>query len=235
MKNDLTPQEIINLESFSNPYAVEKVYNKEGLTVSEQKIIEKYFVHEGRVLDLGCGTGRTTFPLQQKGHDVIGIDLSKEMIDFARTKHPGVDFRVMNACELQFENESFDYVLFSFNGLDCIFPYQKRLACLQEIHRVLKKGGLFVFSSHNALCLPKNRDMLGTFIRNVFNLRILSRYREEISPNGKWVFYYGIPMKEKVVLQKMGFQTLEIKSARYVKAWQILFQDLSPHYVARKL
>lgn len=235
MKNDLTAQEIINLESFSNSFAVENIYNKEGLTVIETKIVEKYFVRPARIFDLGCGTGRTTFPLKQQGFDVVGIDLSKEMIGFAKRKYPSVDFRVMNACQLEFLDESFDYVFFSLNGLDCIVPYEKRLACLKEIHRVLKRNGLLVFSSHNALCLPKNRDMLGTFIRNVFNFKIFSRYREEASPNGKLVLYYGIPMSEKAVLQRLGFQTLEIMSGKYNKAWQILFQDLSPHYIVRKM
>jgi len=142
---------------------------------------------------------------------------------------------VMNACDLQFKDESFDYILFSFNGLDNLIPYSKRLACLQEIRRVLRKEGLFVFSSHNALCLPKNRDMLKTFIRNMLNLRIFSRYREEISSYGKLVQYYGFPMKETAVLQSIGFQTLEIKSARYDTAWQTLFCDLSPYYIARKI
>ena len=47
-----------------------------------------------------------------------------------------------------FANESFDFILFSFNGIDYI-PHEDRLIALQEIKRVCKKGGFFCFSAHN--------------------------------------------------------------------------------------
>ena len=231
----LTPQEMINLNSFSNSFAVEHVYNKEGFTSIEQQIIGQYFTLKGRVLDLGCGTGRTTAPLKENGYDVIGIDLSATMIEFARSKYPGVDFRVMNACALEFEDESFDHVLFSFNGIDNIIPFAKRLACLGEINRVLKKGGCFIFSSHNALCIPRNRDMLENLIRNCLNLRVFTKYRLESFLKGKLIQYYGIPTLEKKILQQACFQTLQICSGRYTNPWEILWRELSPYYICRKI
>jgi ubiquinone/menaquinone biosynthesis C-methylase UbiE len=48
-----------------------------------------------------------------------------------------------------FENETFDFVMFSFNGLDYL-SHSDRLLALGEIRRVLKPAGLLLFSSHNA-------------------------------------------------------------------------------------
>jgi ubiquinone/menaquinone biosynthesis C-methylase UbiE len=49
---------------------------------------------------------------------------------------------------IQFADNSFDFILFSFNGIDCV-PHSDRLQILQEICRVGKPGCHFFFSSHN--------------------------------------------------------------------------------------
>jgi SAM-dependent methyltransferase len=53
-----------------------------------------------------------------------------------------------------FDDASFDFVLFSFNGLDHI-DHDGRVEALQEINRVLAPGGLFLFSAHNLLSVPR--------------------------------------------------------------------------------
>ena len=60
-----------------------------------------------RILDLGCGTGELTLALQQRGCEVVGVDLSPEMVAAAREK--GVDARVMDGHAMTFEDE-FDAV-----------------------------------------------------------------------------------------------------------------------------
>jgi SAM-dependent methyltransferase len=102
-----------------------------------------------QVLDLACGGGRTTYFLHKMGARVIGVDIAENLIIAARKDFPEIDFRVGDAESLQFEADSFDMVLFSFNSLDCLFPKEKRMNSLREIHRVLRPGGSFVFSHHN--------------------------------------------------------------------------------------
>lgn len=47
-------------------------------------ILKEYGIEDGLVLDLGCGTGRMTRLLRQSGYDMIGVDLSGEMLEIAR-------------------------------------------------------------------------------------------------------------------------------------------------------
>ncbi len=102
-----------------------------------------------RILDIGCGAGRTTTLLRHIAGRYTGIDYSEEMIRVCRERFPQETFIRCDVRSLTpFSDGAFDVAFFSFNGLDYV-PPEGRLAGLREIHRVLKEHGLFVFSSHN--------------------------------------------------------------------------------------
>jgi len=123
-----------------------------GLWESERKIIEQYISQDSSILDIGCGTGRTTLALFRMGYDVLGIDITPAMIDraqeIARKQHAAVAYEVGDATRLRFSDESFDSAIFSFNGWCQIPTRAKRFDAMCEIYRTLKKGGQFIFTSH---------------------------------------------------------------------------------------
>ena len=115
-------------------------------------IIEKH-LPEMTMLDIGVGTGRTTYHFAKKVKEYIGIDYAKNMISVCKEQFakfpPNVFFKVADARNMnELENHYFDFILCSFNGLDFI-SHEDRINALNEIKRVGKKGGLFCFSSHN--------------------------------------------------------------------------------------
>jgi O-methyltransferase/aklanonic acid methyltransferase len=105
------------------------------------------------ILDIACGKGATTFPVSKKLSAkgmIYAIDISPKMIEKCNVKRKklgihNIDFRIMDAENLNFPNESIDKVISGF-GL-FFFPDPER--GLKEIKRVLKPGGLLVFSSWN--------------------------------------------------------------------------------------
>jgi ubiquinone/menaquinone biosynthesis C-methylase UbiE len=120
------------------------------LTTCEQVLFENY-LHSGMsIMDLGVGGGRTTPYLSSIASCYVGADYSEEMIRVCRSKFPHLRFNVADAADLsQFADGSFDAIVFSFNGVDQLAPDEKRENCLHECHRVLKAGGVYIFSSHN--------------------------------------------------------------------------------------
>ena len=102
------------------------------------------------VLDLGCGEGYFARNLKYRGAGSIqGMDLSSEMIDRAReaesTEGLGIQYRAGNATDLTcFEDGAFDRVVavFLFNYLSS----EQTKATMEEVIRVLKPGGRFVFA-----------------------------------------------------------------------------------------
>ena len=104
---------------------------------------------QGDVLDIGVGAGRTTGLVRPGAATYLGIDLSSEMVDVARSKFPGVDLRVGDARDLAgLPAAAFDLVMFSFNGLDALDRSDRALA-LSAMARAARPGGRVLFSSLN--------------------------------------------------------------------------------------
>ena len=108
--------------------------------------IEKY-LPEGRplrILDIGTGTGFFACLLTSKGHQVTGVDLSPDMIkgadQMADSLGMEIDFQVMDAENLEFENESFDALV--TRNVTWTLPHAEK--AYREWYRVLKKGGVFI-------------------------------------------------------------------------------------------
>lgn len=112
-----------------------------------QKIIKSHFKQPCKVLDIGCGGGFLTNYLAEKGHRVSGIDLSSESLEIAK-KHDQtkrVAYQRASACELPFENHSFDAVC----AMDLLEHVKTPALVVREASRILKKGGLFFFHTFN--------------------------------------------------------------------------------------
>ncbi len=140
-----------NLEQYSRADIVAHYVNAEGLQRCEGYIFDRYLHPNLDILDLGVGGGRTTPHLTKFAKRYVGADYSLPMVEACKRKWPELDFRHCDAGDLsQFKDNEFDAVVFSFNGIDYIDTDAARKSCLHEISRVLKSGGLFIFSSHNA-------------------------------------------------------------------------------------
>ncbi len=130
---------------------------------------------EMRILDIACGTGFFTREFRRTGAEVIGCDISKELIDIARRDSPpAIPFKVTPAEKLGiFPDESFDEAVIIL-AIQNIQRYQKALT---EAARVLKPGGkLFIVMNHPAFRVPRATGW--KFIGDA-QVRLVERYGSE--------------------------------------------------------
>jgi SAM-dependent methyltransferase len=193
-----------------------------GLFPREERGVERFFPDSGRLLDLGCGAGRTTAALEARGFDVVGVDVSRPMARETSVA-TGVPCVVGDASRLPFSADSFDCVLFSYNGLDELQPERARHAALAEVRRVLVPGGRLAFSSHNVVRqfvpFPPTPSGLGARLRFwLANARaglVGTRYKLDTpSDERSKVVYFGDPLSEYRQLRAMGFDVLAFLGKR---------------------
>jgi SAM-dependent methyltransferase len=97
-----------------------------------------------RALDFGCGTGRSTRFLQGLGFDVLGTDISEEMIQKAREIDPSGVYRLISDGDFSaWPNQTFDLILSVFT-FDNIPGMDRKVAIFREFRRLLNPEGRIV-------------------------------------------------------------------------------------------
>ncbi len=141
---------------------------KEYLEKEEQKI--KSCGIRGKVLDIGCGNGRSTEILARLADYVIGIDFSERLLEEANERRNkvyhhkigGANWRyyLEDAKSLHFEDSSFDIVSMFGNTFGNLYSLRDQV--LKEANRVLKPDGRIIVSVFAENILPTYLDLLSS-------------------------------------------------------------------------
>ena len=115
--------------------------------------IEAHFRKKGipgkTVLDLACGTGSLTFELARRGYEMIGVDLSPEMLSEAMEKDMGgVDIPPMFLCQSMDKLDLYgtiDACVCCLDSVNYVTDRRKLQKAFQRVHLFLMPGGLFLF------------------------------------------------------------------------------------------
>ncbi|MGA2404609.1 MAG: class I SAM-dependent methyltransferase [Syntrophobacteraceae bacterium] len=203
---------------------------------AEAYILQKYLghAHSARLhltlADLGCGAGRITKHLHLlEGATVIGMDIAIEPLWRARSENPSALFVRGSLAELPIATGAVDFCICAFNGLDYIYPAALRRQALVEMRRVLKPGGIVVFSSHNLWAY------FTTF--RILRLRSLWSYYTRrngylMEPNGLITYHarrHGLLREVAAV----GLQVLEVVNSDPGGWWRPWVFDPWLYYVCR--
>lgn len=112
----------------------------------EKKYLQKIITPNAKVLDVGCGNGRSIRDILSITKNIIGIDHDNKAITDAKnnfSKYSSVKIIKAEAENLPFENEKFDFVI-------CMYSFvnfgNKKFIILKEMKRVLKQNGKIIIS-----------------------------------------------------------------------------------------
>jgi len=115
---------------------------------------------KSRILDIGCGTGIHNYILSSLGHDCVGIDISKQMIEVANANNK-TDARFINVSVEEFtDNKRFDLCISLFNVINHVIEVEKLKTFFERVAQNLNKGGLFVFDCFNSIAVIKSRPLV---------------------------------------------------------------------------
>jgi SAM-dependent methyltransferase len=127
----------------------------EGLTKAEEVVAERYLEEGGRVLVVGCGTGRESFALARRGMRVLGIDIAASAVAAAQRRASDareastgiVSFTVGSLARLDVAVPSFDLVLIASDVLCGIPGRINRIAALTRARSLVEPDGRVVMAA----------------------------------------------------------------------------------------
>lgn len=122
-------------------------YQENTLKLKTEAKAEKflsYLSSKSYILDLGCGPGKDAEYFIGKGHKLIGVDISPQMIQLARESVPQADFVVSDIESLSLKDDSLDAIWASASLLHV--SKQAMPNVLTNLRRMLKPGGIFYIS-----------------------------------------------------------------------------------------
>jgi SAM-dependent methyltransferase len=126
------------------------------LATADVAFCEKAFALPGKLVDLGCGTGRLCIQFAAKGYECVGVDLSEGMLARARenwnkSKSQGsITFVKGNLVDLsELPAGTFDHAACLFSTLGMVSGDVNRSNTIAHAARLMKPGGRFVLHVHN--------------------------------------------------------------------------------------
>ena len=206
-------------------------------TVGECDFIEQEigFNKSMKILDIGCGTGRHSIELSNRGYNVTGIDLSDSQLARGREKSEKqglkIDFLKYDARELPFEND-FDLAIMLCEGA---FPLMEtdemNYQILSNARRSLKQHGKFIFTTLNGLfplfhsvekfhasaseggsstCSSNTFDLMTFRDHNILEYEDDDGNKNKLECNER----YYVPSEISWLLKTLGYTKIEIFGAK---------------------
>jgi ubiquinone/menaquinone biosynthesis C-methylase UbiE len=181
------------------------------------------------VLELACGTGRVTRHLRQlfaPQVQLMATDFNADMLGVALEKLDGeeIEFRVEDAQELSFADNSFDLIVFQF-GLMFLKDKHKGL---HEALRVLKPGGKFIFSTWDKL---DNLPLIKLIIQDI----VIAYYKDEDLTRFKVPFSLHDPSMLEAWMKEANFVNINADHVTFSGHSPSLMEIVNGYFVKHSL
>jgi ubiquinone/menaquinone biosynthesis C-methylase UbiE len=194
----------------------------EGSRSSIIPFLQSHVSPGNRVLDAGCGDGYGSYKLSKQDYQVIGIDLSKQMVEKANERMSGENphFVQGDLAKLPFQAEAFDAVM-AINSLEWT---QTPLTALKEIHRVLKDNGNACIGILGPTAMPRKNSYKRLYGEDVICNTMMPWELKELALENGFDMVDGLGVyKKSVNEQHLNGLSEELKQA-LTFMWVFLFR-----------
>lgn len=178
-----------NNSKWNNQKIIQWYCSRKHIQGGEKQILKLVnFSNVNSMLDIGVGGGRTSIYFIDLVKSYLGIDIIPDFITFLQNKYSQEQFKCMNVLDITNLEKTFDFILFSHNGIDNLLTLQKYIKTLNNMYKVCNKNGYVCFSSHNIWNSNRNEDfaliqcdVVGTRMPQVntnplFLIKLLKKY-----------------------------------------------------------
>jgi len=217
-----------------------KKYDDENFTqgtIGECDFIEKEINYDKslRIIDIGCGTGRHSIELTERGYKVIGIDLSESQLEQAKVKAKAqnlqIDFQKHDARNLPFKNEYDLAIMLCEGAFSLMETDEMNYEILQSAANSLKAAGKLIFTTLNGLfplfhsieefSASTTEEGNATYSKNTFDLMTFRDFnittveddfgnKKELECNER----YYVPCEITWLLKSLEFKKIDIYGAK---------------------
>ena len=181
-----------------------------------------------KILDIGTGPGFMAILLSRAGYQVTGIDCTEEMLkqahENARKYHLSIRFLKQPAEHLEFEDNSVDVII----NRNLTWNLENPTAAYQEWYRVLKPLGKLIVFDANWYHYLFSEELRNAYEEDRQNVKRAHLYDHNIGENFDQMERIAeqLPMTlinrpswDKVELEKIGFQDIQIDTEVYQRVW----------------
>jgi ubiquinone/menaquinone biosynthesis C-methylase UbiE len=154
-----------------------------------------------RILDVGTGTGRISVPLLERGADLVGCDISSNMLRRLQEKSQSARLAQADASRLPFLSAQFEAVL-TVHVMHLIAPWQE---ALREFKRVLRPGGAYLNVQTYASVEVSAREQMRKF------------WRDWVEAHGAPIYQPGVRNSQELhnELRSLGAELSEVEVVRF--------------------
>jgi len=206
-------------------------------TIGECDFIEKEINYDKslKIIDIGCGTGRHSIELTERGYKVIGIDLSESQLEQAKVKAKAqnlqIDFQKHDARNLPFKNEYDLAIMLCEGAFSLMETDEMNYEILRNAANSLKAAGKLIFTTLNGLfplfhsveefSASTTEEGNATYSKNTFDLMTFRDFnittveddfgnKKELECNER----YYVPCEITWLLKSLEFKKIDIYGAK---------------------
>lgn len=183
---------VADTKKFTTPFNIEE--------------FSKYVPIKAKILDVGCGYGRTLNELYRNDYkNLIGIDFSEKLIARGKNLYPSLTLHIQHTEDIDLPDNSVDAVIL-FAVLTCIIDDNAQKHLLSEIKRVLKPNGIIYINDFLLNSDERNLNRYEKYLKKYKTYGVFEL------PEGAILRHHSLDYIKELVV---GFKKLEFKETTY--------------------